>query len=273
MQHTICGNVGSYAFFSTQSSNNEKIKTNPQVIRSTPETLRVLTSHEWIAGLFDASAQMNITTSGSCRIQVTMKAYDRPAIMYLKKVFGGSVRPFSTDSLVWALSDPDRIRSVIHSVNGLLRHHGRLEQFGLLCKFVGIAPLPPQPLRENSGYYAGFFDGNGNISITWKEGNPPQLAIAVSQKHSENIQIFQNYFGGHIDYNKAGYGSYLWRVRSKEEVLQFFAYTKLVPIRSNKLRRLALIRRYYTLIELRAYQYPQGDPTRELWDKFMSKWG
>jgi hypothetical protein len=56
-------------------------------------------------------------------------------------------------------------------------------------------------------------------------------------------------------------------------VLQFFAYTKLVPIRSNKLRRLALIRRYYTLIELRAYQYPQGDPTRELWDKFMSKWG
>jgi len=267
MQRTNCGDASSTAFFSTRC-NNEKIKTDPQETQRSSETRRALTSNEWIAGLFDASAQMDAK-----RIQVTMKAEDRAAIMYLKKVFGGSVSPVSTASLVWALTNAERIRNVIYTVNGLLRHTGRLEQFGLLCQHHEIGVLSPQPLRENSAYYVGFFDGNGNVSISWKEGEQPRLAIGVAQKHAENIACFQERFGGSLDFNSSGYGSYLWRVRAKEDILSFVAYTKGVPIRSHKLRRLALIARYYQLVELRAYRYPQGDVTRELWDKFMNKWG
>ncbi len=99
------------------------------------------------------------------RVQVTMDAKDRATLMYLKRLFGGSLKPFSSHSLVYNLTHDKGLIYFIHQINGLLRHSGRLKQFDILCQPYHITPLASKPLSPYSGYYAGFYDSNGTISI------------------------------------------------------------------------------------------------------------
>lgn len=71
-------------------------------------------------------------------------------------------------------------------------------------------------------YLAGFFDGEGTISISHykRDGGGYQLQIAVSQNERAPLEIFQTRFGGKIysqKWEKVKRAFYSWQLTNREE--------------------------------------------------------
>ena len=78
----------------------------------------------------------------------------------------------------------------------------------------------PEPLTKKSRWFGGFFDGDGTLGYTFKNGWP-QLVISVSNKFETDCYPFKQMFGGTIRLDKAS-NTYKWEIYSKDQ-LQTFA--------------------------------------------------
>jgi len=98
----------------------------------------------------------------------------------------------------------------------------------------------------------------------------PQLSIRVANKNFQDIEPFKIHHGGNIYYDRSGKGCYVWSIQSREDILNFLEYFENHIFRSNKSKRFFLIKEYFKLRGLKAYQ--EENLNNKAWVNFLNKW-
>lgn len=168
--------------------------------------------------------------------------------------------------------------NLITRINGHIRHTDRLIQryAQKVCSKLNISLLNPEPITFKNGWFTGFFDADGTITFSFKDGYP-QLTISVSNKLKENINYFKDIFGGGIHFDKAGYGCFKWSIQSIIDIELFLEYLKIIPSQSHKRHRLFLVADFYALRQMKAYKSPSllgggGTELNKAWLAFEQNW-
>jgi len=68
--------------------------------------------------------------------------------------------------------------------------------------------------QEKLAYLAGFFDGDGYISIYPTGTNHHRIGVAITQKHIDILNLYKSIFGGSI--SKLKTHAYIWQLSSKK---------------------------------------------------------
>ena len=121
----------------------------------------------------------------------------------------------------------------------------------------------PQPLIKNNGWFSGFFDADGTITINKTN---LQLSISISQKNIQLLESLVRLFNGHIYIDRAS-NTFKFYVTKQEDILNLIEYFKLYPSFSEKKNRLFLIKKFYELKKLS--HLPNYD---QLKIHFLKKW-
>ncbi len=122
----------------------------------------------------------------------------------------------------------------------------RLPQLHHVCSILNIPVIEPYKLTINNGWFSGFFDADGTITMSIKNKNP-QLTVSVSNKYLLDVKPFQDLLGGNIYYDRSYNGCYKWSIQSKNDILNFRNYILKYPSRTSKFNRIMLINLYYKL--------------------------
>ena len=155
--------------------------------------------NEWLAGLIDGGGSLLISSSGYASCEITMGLRDEFALQQVKKKLGGSVKLRSgSNSIRYRLHHKKGIQELIDRINGELRNSIRQAQLKKLCSKYSILYKEPilRPSKEN-GWFGGFFDADGTITITLIK-NIPQLTISVTNKKAEDLLAYKEVFSGNI---------------------------------------------------------------------------
>jgi intein/homing endonuclease len=80
----------------------------------------------------------------------------------------------------------------------------------------------PDELHCKHGWFAGFFDADGTITLSLKGVNRnPQLTISATNKLLIDVSYFKEIFGGNIYFDKSQNGYYKWSIQNRENILFF----------------------------------------------------
>lgn len=296
MQRTISWNL-IYSFLSTISLSDllYHLIINPAIVKSlkmvrnqqetkdkcpvgSSETLRSLSSknkselswNQWLAGLIDGDGCFLVSKFGYTSCEITMSIEDERALLEIKQKVGGSVKiRAGLNALRYRLHHKAGMIDLVTRINGYIRNSVRLKQLELVCKTLNIPLKEPFELDKLNGWFSGFFDADGTVTYSIKNGYP-QLTISVTNKLKENVQHFEKNFLGKVYFDKGGYGSYKWSIQSKKDIEFFIDYVKNCPTRSHKKQRLFLIPKYYKLKNLKAYE--QASILNKAWLIFTEDW-
>lgn len=233
--------------------------------------------NQWLAGLIDGHGCFLVSREGYTSCEITMDLRDEHALQQIKSKLGGSIKlRAGTLSIRYRLHHKSGMLNLLQRVNGEIRHSIRQKQFSTLCDIFHLTPQTPAPLLRENAWFAGFFDADGTITMSLKAQSglrfAPQCIVSVSNKKREDLQSFQEVFGGNIYYEKSS-RTYKWSIQRKESVLDFLTYTKTIGgCRSSKKFRFFLLSRYYELVDLRAYRAEEGSLLCRAWEKFLEKW-
>jgi ubiquinol-cytochrome c reductase cytochrome b subunit len=198
---------------------------------------------------------------------------DLPLLQFIQSCLGGGSLKLRSGARAYRYRlhhTPSMVR-LIRCINGFIRNSKRLPQLHRVCQQLSLVPLAPTPLREGSGWFAGFFDADGTIGIRHSPGTAPQLSIRVTNRYRSDVADYEQMFGGGVYFDRAQNGYFVWSVQSRADVNRVLAYARSVPFRSHKSRRLFLIPEYQRLQDLRAY-VPES-PHATAWRVFLSRWG
>lgn len=237
-----------------------------------------LAFNQWLAGVIDGDGHFGVSKAGYCSLEITMGTADEPLLLRIKQVLGGSVKPRAGYRAVrYRLHNTPGMINVVNRVNGHIRNSIRLPQLACVCNQLGIPFNQPYDLHANSAWYAGFFDADGTITYSLKEYGKngykrPQLSINVSNKHSVDLEMFVARFGGKIYFDRSCNGN-IWYITSYDDVARFLLYVKDANyVRSVKMHRLMLVKKYYKLVSLRAFAQDASPSLVKAWNKFNMDW-
>jgi LAGLIDADG endonuclease len=230
--------------------------------------------NEWLSGLIDGDGSLLISKQGYLTCEIIMSLSDEYALRYIQNKLGGSIKLRSgAKALRYRLHNKEGIINLISRINGKIRHSARLKQLNLLCTKLNIQLLIPDDLHYNHGWFSGFFDGDGIITISCKgKCRNAQLTISVTNKLLADVIYYKNIFHGNIYFDKAQNGYYKWSIQSKDDILNFFNYIKKCPSYSIKRKRLFLINDYYYLKSLKADKADINSAKHKAWKIFLDKW-
>ena len=222
---------------------------------------------QWLAGLIDSDGCFLVSKLGYTSMEITAGLTDMRMLCFAGSLFGGKVAT-RTGSNAWRL----RVHNLagmlllVILVNGWIRHTAKLMAFTRVCVQLGVAVIKPL-LLATVPYLAGFFDGDGTIGFSFKDGHP-QLTLSVANKLKVDLVCFVSVFGGYL-YHDTSWNGFIWSVQSQADVIRVSA--ALAPYtQSAKSRRFALVPRYYELVALRAYQV--SSPHHSAWAQFVNEW-
>ena len=225
---------------------------------------------QWLAGLIDGDGCFLLSKKGYASLEITMDIKDERALQAVKNIYGGSIKLRSgVMALRYRLHNKEGLLNIINDVNGYIRNSNRLIQLNYICVKYGIILYYPQKLTFDDGWFSGFFDADGTITInssTW------QLSISAGQKTSEILKPLVELFGGYIYIDRGGNGSFKWYVTNKEDILNLIEYFKKYPSRSAKNNRLHLVPKFYKLKNMKAYMAPLESLLAKSWNIFINKW-
>lgn len=226
----------------------------------TSEAIRLLSSKsdnswkEWLAGLIDGDGCFLLSKKGYSSLEITMDIRDEHCLNIIKNCYGGSIKLRSgLKAIRYRLHHKEGLLKLINDVNGHIRNPIRFLQFNKICNNKNINVFNPLELSQNNGWFAGIIDSDGTITYNKTNG---QLAISVSNKYPEILRSFVTFFAGKIYPDRGKYPSFKWNISQKEDILLFLEYSKLVPLRSEKNKRLLLIPQLYELKSLKAHKEP-----------------
>jgi Cytochrome C and Quinol oxidase polypeptide I/LAGLIDADG endonuclease len=305
MQQTICGKfilllLGTFIIryiIYTVKVKILLIKNNPQVTNTfnslvgTSEAIRLLNINnrsihklssnnnnnklkinQWLAGLIDADGSFLLSKKGYASLEITMDIRDERALYYIKNIYGGSIKLRSnSNALRYRLHHKEGLLNLINDVNGHIRNSHRLVQLNKICIKYELNLILPMELTYNNGWLAGFFDGDGTITIN--ESNW-QLSISIGQKTSELLTPLINIYGGNIYIDNSHSKSFKWYISKKEDILKLIEYFKIYPSRSAKNNRLLLTTKFYELKNMKAHKAFSDSETflSKSWTIFIKKW-
>jgi len=243
-----------------------------ETLRSLSFNKSELTWNQWLAGLIDGNGCFLVSKSGYTSCEITMGIEDERALFEIKQKLGGSVKLRAGLSAIrYRLHHKAGMIDLITRVDGHIRNSVRLKQLELVCKTLNITFKEPSELNKFNGWYSGFFDADGTVTYSIKDGYP-QLTISVTNKLEENVKHFEKDFSGKVYFDKGGYGSYKWSIQSKKDIETFLEYIKNCPSRSHKKQRLFLIPKYYELKSLKAYKQELGSALNKAWVSLSEDW-
>jgi len=200
-----------------------------------------------------------------------MDKYDEHTLLAIKNKLGGSVKLRSgVNAFRYRLHNYKGMEELVSRINGNIRNSKRVPQLMRVCRILNIPFITPIPLSISNGWYSGFFDADGSIVAKF-DSPSPTITISASNKSKIDLEPFL-VFNGNIYYDKSGYGSHIWQISSKSDVLNLLSYFKSYPSRSHKLARLSLVSQFYTLKSLKAHGLPISTPLYNSWGSLKSKW-
>ncbi len=255
----------------TQSAGNQRRDIQSQV--GTSETTRVTPFDkkfcEWLAGVIDGDGCLQVSKQGYTSLEITMGLEDLALLRYIQDKLGGSVKLRSgVKAYRYRLHNKEGMRLLIKCINGEIRHSTRLNQLHKVCQVLGEEVIKPNTITKDSNWFAGFFDADGTITMSMKQGRP-QLSIRVSQKLHQDIECYLIHLGGNIYFDSSQTGCYVWSIQSREDVLHMLKYFKASTFRSSKSKRFHLIEDYYRLVDLKAWKV---EGQLKAWQDWLDRW-
>lgn len=222
----------------------------------------------WLGGIVDGNGYIGISKLGYATIEITVGIEDLKMVMYIKSVFGGSIKARSgSNSYRYRLCNKKGIIKFIDCINGHIHNSIRIVQFTKVCNLYNIKLSTSIIPDINNGYIAGLFDSDGTIGIN---SITTQLSVSISNKYKCNLIFLISIFGGSIYYDK-GYKGYKWYISSKDDILKFIEYYyNIKAFRSNKSYRFLMVKRYYYYKSIKAYNI--DSIYHKEWIKFIAKW-
>ena len=176
----------------------------------------------------------------------------------------------SSRSILYQLHDKDGIRCAVDRLNGLCRNNDRFAEVEQLCDNLKIPKLKLEKLDHYNGWFSGFFDGAGSIYYYFLT-DEVRLIIQVTAKKFEDCQPFPTFFGGFAAYDEKKM-VYRWVIHEKETINLFYEYIRLYPAKSSKLRRLALVPRFFELVDSNIYKLDASNVQHYHWRFFEKIW-
>jgi len=148
----------------TQSAGNQRLLFNANIssLVGTSETTRAATYtkafSEWLAGIIDGDGSLQLSKQGYTSLEITMGLEDLPCLRYIQDKLGGSVKMRSgAKAYRYRLHNKQGMITLIHCINGYIRHTSRLQQLHRVCVQLNIPVVMPLSLNKNSNWFAGFF--------------------------------------------------------------------------------------------------------------------
>lgn len=252
--------------------------------------------NQWLAGIIDGEGYLGIQKNNVAVCEITMPLKDEYLLAQIKKKLGGRICLRSGAKAVrYRLAHKQGIIELIYRINGSIRNSIRVKQFKNICYKFNIIFIPASPLTLNNGYSAGFFDADGNIYVTttcnltqysiqkgilgkinrlYFSRGANQLKISISNKYYENVIIFYNAFRfGRI--RKVVHKTktwYNWELTTKLDIMNFYDYLTKFSCKSNKIKRIVLIKRYFELKQIKAHLASEKTNLNKAWFLFCKKW-
>lgn len=226
--------------------------------------------YEWLAGFIDGDGCFLLSKKGYASLEIVTQLRDKKCLYLIKQRFGGSVKLFSGDNyLRYRLHNKKGLLALINKVNGLLQNPIRILQLGKICEAYNISLKYPKPLTYYNGWLAGFFDTDGSIYLNDQSG---QIFITATQKNKFILDTLTQLYGGTI-YPMVKQGAFKWTCFKKKEVLSLVNNYFLVnPCRSEKMKRIVLVNKFYELIKLHAHSALPNSVLGKAWKHFLIKW-
>ena len=239
----------------------------------TSETTRAATfpRHfcEWLAGIIDGDGSLQLSKQGYTSLEITMGLEDLALLRFIQNKIGGNIKLRSgAKAYRYRLHNREGMINLIHCINGQVRHTSRLLQLHRVCQQLNIPILELVPLSISSYWFSGFFDADGTISFSLKN-NWPQLSVRVVNKKLQDVQWYKQIFGGNIYFDSSQNGYYQWSVQSRKDILIIQKYFK-GKCKSHKSHRFFLIKEYYNLCDLKAFQ--PSSIHHKVWLAFIKNW-
>lgn len=255
----------------TQSAGNQRRSVSSLV--ETSETTCAATFPkqfcEWLAGVIDGDGSLQVSKQGYTSLEITVGLEDLALLRFIQDKFGGSIKMRSgAKAYRYRLHNREGMIKLIRCINGQIRHTSRLLQLHRVCQQLNIPTLEPVTLSTTSYWFAGFFDAEGTIGISMKN-LWPQLSVRVVNKLLPDVQGYKQVFGGNIYFDSSQNGYYHWSVQSREDIFKVQEYFK-GKCKSNNSHRFFLIKEYYSLRDLKAFQL--NSIHHKAWLAFINKW-
>lgn len=151
--------------------------------------------YEWLAGFIDGDGHFAIRNGKYPFLFIEQETKNLSVLLFIQSKLGGSIGKRSRgDCYVYNLSSRSEMIVLLHGINGNIRNSIRLPQFYKVCSILNITPLPIIPLSLHNGWFAGFFDADGNISGYFTK--TPYIVIQVTNKLDCNLEPFMLLFKG-----------------------------------------------------------------------------
>jgi len=243
-----------------------------ETTRATLFSTKEIHFNQWLSGLIDGDGTFQVSKKGYTSCEITVGLHDERMLRTIQNFLGGSIKLRSGAQAVrWRLHNKSGMINLINRVNGNIRHSNRLLQLNNVSATLGLEVVSANVLHKDNGWYAGFFDADGTIGFYFKNGYP-QLTVSVTNKLRIDVEPFLIRFGGSIYFDKAQNGYYKWSIQSESDILAFVEYTKMCRPKSIKGKRFFLIKQYYYLVKLKAYEASNDSSLLKAWIIFNQKW-
>lgn len=207
--------------------------------RGSSETLRneSCLDYTWLAGLIDADGGFYVSRNRYVSCEITMHENEIQTLYFIKKHLGGSVKPRKGKRAYrWRLHKREPIVDLLNQVNSCLQTKRVQDKFVKACQLYDISIIPTKPLNLETGWFSGFFSGDGSFSINVATQFQPSLSI--SQTEQNILQRIAAVVGGEVYYDKSWNGWIWWvDVRSVPEILDYFQRFSLQnPLKQARLK-------------------------------------
>jgi len=229
--------------------------------------------NQWLAGLIDGDGYFGISQGKYLSCEITIELRDEKTLKQIQNKFGGSVKlRAGIKAIRYRLHNKESMIKLVNAVNGNIRNTKRLVQFNKVCNLLDIPFINPITLTKYNAWFSGFFDADGTITYSFKN-NSPQLLISVTNKYLQDIEHYNIFNIGNINFDKSKNGYFKWSIQSEKDIINYIKnYNKLFPSRTIKQKRLLLVNEYFNLKVLKAYNQPANTLLYKAWLNFENKW-
>ena len=145
--------------------------------------------NQYLAGLIDGDGSLLISNQGYASLEITMGLSDLDALNKIKQKLGGSVRPrTNAKAYRYRLHNRAGITDLLNRINGLIYNSKRVPQLKKMCELYNIPYKEPIPFTRDNAWFAGFFDADGTIAYSMKQG-APVLVLEVCNKYKRRYRF------------------------------------------------------------------------------------
>ena len=225
--------------------------------------------NEWLSGLIDGHGEFILSKKGYASFKIIVSTSDKTVLYAIKHKYGGSIKNIAgSNSCRYKLHSKKGLIKLISSVNGHIRNPTRILKLYKICLLYNIKLNEAKPLTYNNAWFSGFIDADGSIYLNEQSD---QLSITISQKNKYLLDPLISLYSGRVQPVKSK-EAFQYSINKKKEVLDLVDnYLSKYPLKSGKIHKLSLIKKFYLYKDYMHLDVYQLDKHNE-WIKFKKEW-